>query len=78
MAVELLEPELKPGKDFMATYEIPNRINQLSKNLQYHAGKILKATIPMIPKDAYCMLSVTMHDIYPDNKWNFVFGLAHT
>ena len=30
----------------------------------------------MVPKDAYCMLTLTMQDIYPGNQWNFVFGWA--
>lgn len=29
-----------------------------------------------IPKDAYCVLGVTMEDLYPDPAWNFVFGYA--
>ncbi|TWT94426.1 archaemetzincin [Stieleria varia] len=29
-----------------------------------------------IPADAYCMLAVTMTDLYPDPEWNFVFGQA--
>ena len=31
----------------------------------------------LVPKDAYCMLSVTMEDLYPRESWNFVFGLAN-
>lgn len=30
----------------------------------------------MVPKDAYCMISVTLEDIYPRDSWNFVFGFA--
>ncbi len=29
-----------------------------------------------LPSDAYCVLAVTMEDLYPDPKWNFVFGQA--
>ncbi len=29
-----------------------------------------------LPEDAYCMLAITMQDLYPDEKWNFVFGQA--
>lgn len=31
---------------------------------------------PRVPDDAYCLLAVTMTDLYPDPKWNFVFGQA--
>ena len=71
--VLLVKPK---GKDFMKEHDIPNRINQQTGQIQYHAGKILESTKPLIPKDAYCMLTVTMQDIYPRDSWNFVFGLA--
>ncbi|MEO1527110.1 MAG: archaemetzincin [Planctomycetota bacterium] len=29
-----------------------------------------------VPQDAYCLLAVTMTDLYPDPKWNYVFGQA--
>ena len=31
----------------------------------------------MLPEDAYCMLSVSLIDLYPRDDWNFVFGLAN-
>jgi archaemetzincin len=31
----------------------------------------------MVPKDAYCMLTVTMQDLYPYDSWNYVFGWAN-
>eukprot|EP00164_Ancoracysta_twista_P001536 GFYU01002014.1.p1 GENE.GFYU01002014.1~~GFYU01002014.1.p1 ORF type:complete len:395 (-),score=73.02 GFYU01002014.1:29-1213(-) len=42
---------------------------------QYNAGNILSALKTQVPRDAYCMVAVTMHDIYSSNL-NFVFGLA--
>ena len=65
------------GDDFMKHYNIENRINEFTGGIQYNAKKILDKTIPLIPKDAYCLLTVTMHDIYPKPEWNFVFGLAN-
>lgn len=29
-----------------------------------------------LPDDAYCLLGVTMTDLYPSPKWNYVFGEA--
>ena len=29
-----------------------------------------------LPADAYCLLGITMTDLYPDPAWNFVFGEA--
>lgn len=35
--------------------------------------RLLKKTRP---PDAFCVLAVTMEDLYPDPSWNFVFGQA--
>jgi archaemetzincin len=45
-------------------------------NIQVHAGKILSYLLKRIPDDAYCIIGVTMMDLYPDPAWNFVFGYA--
>jgi archaemetzincin len=29
-----------------------------------------------LPEDAYCLLGITMVDLYPGDEWNFVFGQA--
>ena len=29
-----------------------------------------------LPADAFCMLAITMTDLYPEPSWNFVFGMA--
>jgi len=31
---------------------------------------------PQLDDDAYAMISVTMTDLYPNPKWNYVFGMA--
>ena len=31
----------------------------------------------MVPSDAYCLLTVTMQDLYPFDSWNYVFGWAN-
>jgi archaemetzincin len=31
---------------------------------------------PDVPDDAYCVIAVTWSDLYPDESYNFVFGLA--
>lgn len=43
---------------------------------QYYTQHILDALIPLVPHDAYCMIGVTMDDLYPDPAWNYVFGEA--
>jgi len=44
---------------------------------QYLTGDILYQVLrPALPKDAYCLLGVTMEDLYPEPSWNYVFGQA--
>lgn len=31
-----------------------------------------------LPSDAYSMIAVLNSDLYPDEEWNFVFGIAST
>ncbi|XP_067914363.1 archaemetzincin-2 isoform X2 [Heterodontus francisci] len=52
------------------------RINTYSHNLQIHAGGILKYLKKKKPKDAFCIVGITMIDLYPEDSWNFVFGQA--
>ena len=35
-----------------------------------------KMSIRLVPLDAYCMLTITMEDLFPGNSWNYVFGWA--
>lgn len=46
------------------------------KREQMLAPDILKYIQRDMPYDAYCVIGVTMVDLYPDEKWNFVFGQA--
>jgi len=41
---------------------------------QYHAGDVLDKL--SVPRDAYGVMGITMHDLYPRDEWNFVYGLA--
>ncbi|NVM23443.1 MAG: hypothetical protein HWN68_16880 [Desulfobacterales bacterium] len=44
---------------------------------QYRTGYFLLELLPKrLPQDAVCYLAVTMADLYPDERWNFVFGQA--
>ncbi|MDF1660990.1 MAG: archaemetzincin [Planctomycetota bacterium] len=52
------------------------RINNYSKKKQLLTDPILNYLHKNLPKDAYCCLGITMEDLYPGKKWNFVFGIA--
>jgi archaemetzincin len=44
--------------------------------VQFRTGDIFDVLKEHQPKDAFCIIGVTMEDLYPDEKWNFVFGEA--
>jgi predicted Zn-dependent protease len=45
-------------------------------NRQLLTTNILALLKKKIPGDAFCLLGITMEDLYPDPSWNFVFGQA--
>jgi archaemetzincin len=49
----------------------------LGGRVQYHTHVLLHEILkPRLPADAVCYLGVTMTDLFPDPKWNYVFGEA--
>jgi archaemetzincin len=56
--------------------DITTRINAFTRNRQILTGSILAILKKSLPKDAFCVMAVTMEDLYPDPSWNFVFGQA--
>ncbi len=44
---------------------------------QYLTGDILRKVLrPRVKRDTFCLLGVTMEDLYPEESWNYVFGQA--
>lgn len=43
---------------------------------QLLAGSVLDLLKKRLPDDAFLMIAVTGHDLYPADDWNFVFGMA--
>ncbi len=56
--------------------EFDPRKNPRSGNRQILTRSVTKFLETRLPKDAFCLLGVTMEDLYPDPRWNFVFGEA--
>jgi archaemetzincin len=54
--------------------EVATRTREFGRQLR--TPDILVELGKRIPKDAYCLIGVTMEDLYPDESWNFVFGYA--
>src|SRR5205085_4097676 len=52
------------------------RRNPLTGNPQILTGDVLNFLKIRLPADAFCVLAITMEDLYPDPSWNFVFGQA--
>jgi archaemetzincin len=56
--------------------DITTRRNSVTKNRQLLTTDILAVLQKRIPEDAFCLLGITMEDLYPEPAWNFVFGQA--
>lgn len=84
-------PSLKVLKEYMEAYYGPLAIKVMDpvevkevvckKRINYGVEQwkstdIIKWMKPKLPDDAYAMLAITMTDLYPGEKWNFVFGQA--
>lgn len=52
------------------------RGNPWTGELQVLTTDVLAYLKTKLPKDAFCVLAITMEDLYPHPSWNFVFGQA--
>jgi archaemetzincin len=52
------------------------RRNPNTGSLQILTGDVLSFLKARVPPDAFCLLAITMEDLYPEPSWNFVFGQA--
>ncbi|MFT3784117.1 MAG: archaemetzincin [Nibricoccus sp.] len=53
-----------------------SRINGHTQKEQLLTGSIIAFLKTQLPSDAYCLIGVTMADLYPAKSWNYVFGQA--
>ena len=68
LEVVLLEGETNPT--------FTGRTDLFTKKKQWLTSDILSHLETKLPEDAYCLLGVTMTDLYPSESWNYVFGIA--
>lgn len=66
----LILPTLEPSV-------LPVRQRTRAGKQQLCADDVLDALEKRARADAYCCIGVTNIDLYPDDNWNFVFGLAN-
>jgi len=52
------------------------RRNPHTGNTQVLAPDVLRWLTRVLPGDGFCILAITMTDLYPEPSWNFVFGQA--
>lgn len=70
MDVEALSPLVLRGTGFRT------RTNPWTGKRQILTTDVLANLKGGLPKDAFCLLAITMEDLYPHPTWNFVFGQA--
>ena len=47
-------------------------------NLQLYIPDVYKYLQSKWPPEAFCVVGITMIDLYPNESWNFVFGQANS
>ena len=52
------------------------RQNPHSSRRQVRSTRVMDFLATRLPADAYCLLGLTMEDLYPAPSWNYVFGQA--
>ncbi len=70
-----LEVSVPPARPLDGA-KITERINPHTEKKQLLTRDILDLLKADTPEDAFCVLAVTMEDLYPDPSWNYVFGEA--
>jgi len=70
-----MEVRLSPPLDLKGA-GITSRINRYTHKRQLITTDILEFLKVHVPDDAYCVIAITMEDLYPEASWNYVFGQA--
>jgi archaemetzincin len=70
MEVKVLPPVSISASGFTS------RTNSMTGRRQILTVDVLRWLKGRLPADAFCLLGITLEDLYPDPSWNFVFGQA--
>ncbi len=65
-----LMPALSDARELRARSRKHHGVEQLL------SGDVLRALRERVPNDAYGLVGITMHDLFPAPSWNYVFGEA--
>jgi len=60
----------------IADVKARSRVHDVTNKRQLLAPDVLKWLVRRVPEDAYALMALTMEDLYPEESWNFVFGMA--
>lgn len=69
-----MEVKVAPNLGIAKNGPVKSRTN--GGQLQWNCVDILDLLQRRVPRDAYIVMGITMTDLYPSEKWNFVFGMA--
>jgi len=70
-----LDVKIMPSVPF-GNLDIKNRQSRFNGRRQYLTSDILEFLKGRLSDDAFCLLAITMEDLYPKESWGFVFGQA--
>ena len=70
-----LETKLLPTLT-IAEDQVTTRVREGTERPQWLASDILKILEPQLPPDAYCLLGITLSDLYSNTTPTYVFGIA--
>lgn len=74
------EPLTGPFKTRRGTIALPSKDQSpwvQNQWVQIHAVWIISMLARRIPEDALMVMGLAYQDLYPEDSWNFVFGMAH-
>ena len=71
----MMDTKILPVLPIMGS-KLTSRRNPYTRNQQILTHDVLILLKKRRPLDAFCVLAITMVDLYPDPSWNFVFGQA--
>ncbi len=66
--------KLAPALGVAKNGPVKSRMN--GGNLQWNCVDVLNHLQRRVPRDAYILMDVAMTDLYQNQEWNFVFGMA--
>ena len=71
-----MEVTLAEALDMATLKNLTSRVHALTNRTQFLVPDLLKHLKSRRPRRAYCVVGVTLFDLYPSPEWNFVMGHA--